>query len=97
MFKFYLNNIQVKDALNWFDFTETIERDEDIKGLLPKYEVKLNFGEDGYKYLSDLKSQNGFCQLVELKVDYKCSVGYETILNGYIFISDCKDTNRFLI
>lgn len=90
MFKFYLNNIQVQDALNWFDFTETIERDSDIKGLLPKYDVKLKFDAGGYKYLYDILISNGYCNLVELRVDYKCDGSYETILNGYIFISDCK-------
>lgn len=90
MFKFYLDNIQVRDALNWFDFTETIERDAVIKGLLPKYDVKLNFNADGYKYLYDSMQTNGYCKLVELKVDYKCDGGYSTILNGYILLSDCK-------
>lgn len=90
MFKFYLDNIQVRDALNWFDFTETIERDADIKGLLPKYEVNLTFNANGYKYLYDAMLNNGYCKLVELKVDYKCGSGYTTILNGYIFLSDCK-------
>lgn len=90
MFKFYLNNTLVTDPYNWADFTETIERDADIKGLLPKYDIKLNFGSDGYNLLYDLLSLNGYCTLVELKVDMKCAGSYVTVLNGYIFISDCK-------
>lgn len=92
MFKFYLNNTLVSDPMNWSDFTETIERDEVIKGLLPKYEIQLKFNAGGYKFLYDLKQSAGFCNLVELKVQKQsCSLGlYSTILDGYIFLSDCK-------
>lgn len=90
MFKFYLDGNLVSDPLNWADFTETIQRDDLIRGLLPKYEQKLNFNGGGYKYLFDTKHDNGFCNLVELRVDYKCGGAYETVLNGYIFLSDCK-------
>lgn len=90
MFKFYLDNILVKDPLNWDEFTETIERDNEIKGLLPRYDIKLTFSSDAYKYLYDQLRLNGYCQLVQLDVDYKCSGGFERILTGFIFISDCK-------
>lgn len=90
MFKFYLDNNLVTDPINWADFTETIERDEVIKGILPKYEQKLTFNAGGYKYLYDKKNSDGFCNLIELKVEYQCGGAYETVLNGYIFISDCK-------
>lgn len=89
MFQFYLNNTLVKDALNWIDFEEVIERDDSIKGLLPKYDVKLRFGSDGYNALYDLFLDNGFCNLVELIVKQKCGSGYDTVLNGLIFLSDC--------
>jgi len=91
MFKFYLNNILVSNAINWIDFTETIEYDNIIKGLLPKYESKLTFTGDGYDYIHSQYLTNGFCNLIDFKVDQECSpnAGYETILNGFIFISDC--------
>ena len=73
MFKFYLDNILVNDPINWSDFTETIERDSEIKGLLPKYEVKLNFNSIGYKYLFEKMLTIGFCGLVQLRVEYRCS------------------------
>lgn len=90
MFRFYLDNILVSDPLNWSDFTETIERDETIKGLLPKYETQLTFNNDGYKYIYDSLYINGYCKLVELKVEYKCDSAYEVILEGFIFLSDCQ-------
>jgi hypothetical protein len=90
MFKFYLDNTLVADPLNWADFSETLERDEVLKGLLPKYEVKLQFDGGGYEYLYNQYVLNGFCKLVEIKIEGKCENTYEPIFNGYIFISDCK-------
>lgn len=90
MFKFYLNNQIVSDPINWSDFTETIERDDTIKGVLPKYEQKLSFSGGGYTYLYEQKRVNGFCDLVELRVDQQIKGVFETVLNGLIFISDCE-------
>lgn len=90
MFRFYLDNTLVKDPLNWDEFTETIERDSEIKGLLPRYDVKLTFSSDAYQYLYSQLQSNGYCQLVQIDIDFKCSTGYKRILTGYIFISDCK-------
>lgn len=90
MFKFYFDNTQVSDPINWDDFEETIERNADIKGLLPKYDIKLDFIGDAYDYLNTKKIEQGYCKFVEFRVDYKCGSTYKTILQGYIPISDCK-------
>jgi len=90
MFRFYFNGTEVQDPINWDDFEENIVRDDTIKGLLPRYDIKLTFTADGYDYLYSLKKSSGYCNLVDLRVDYKCGDGYKTILNGYIFISDCR-------
>jgi len=90
MFRFYFDGNEVQDPLNWDDFEENIVRDETIKGLLPRYDIKLSFNAGGYDYLYSIKKLNGFCNLVSLRVDFKCGDNYETILNGYIPISDCK-------
>jgi len=90
MFKFYLDNQLVSDALNWADFEETVERDERLKLLWIKYDVKLTFDREGYNYIRNAYLNDGFCKLVELRVEYNCSGTWENVLNGYIFISDCK-------
>ena len=91
MFRFYLNNTLVSDPINWDEFSETIERDDSIKGILPKYEIKMLFNAGGYDYLFGQMFTNGFCQLIELRVDYKCAGNtYKPILEGYIFLSECK-------
>jgi len=90
MFKFYFDNNLVSDPTNWSDFTETIEWKDDIKGILPKYELKLTFKGGGYKYLYDLRRSSGYCNMVQLRVEQSCdSNNFETILTGYISISRC--------
>jgi len=91
MFKFYLDTTEVSDPLNWKDFSETIERDDVLKALLPKYENKLQFTGGGYDYLYSKYKSDGFCNLVQINVDYSCDGGvYENVMEGYIFITDCK-------
>lgn len=91
MFRFYINGTLVKDPINWDDFEETIQRDDDLKALLPKYDVKLTFIKDGYALLYGLYRTGGFCQPVDLQVDFKCSGGaWETQLKGIIFLSECE-------
>lgn len=91
MFEFYLDGNRVSDPTNWDKFTEIIERDDVVKGLLPKYEAKLNFTAGGYKYLFDQYKIHGFCKIVELKVNQSCSGGtMEEVFTGNIFISDCR-------
>jgi len=94
MFKFYLDNQLVSDPINWADFEENIVRDDIVKGLFPKYEIKLNFNGNGFAYLYEQKRVYGFCKIVQLRIDMKCSSGnYDAYFNGYIFISDV-DFNR---
>lgn len=90
MFKFYFDNNLVSDPINWSDFTETIEWKDDIKGILPKYELQLTFTGGAYKYLYDLRRSSGYCNMVQLRVEQSCdSNNFETILTGYISISRC--------
>lgn len=88
MFLFYFDGIKVTDPENWNTFTETIEYDDVIKGLLPSYKSKLNFTNDGYTYLYNRYKSDGYCYRVALRVDYKASGNTETLLKGYIIISD---------
>ncbi len=98
MFKFYFDGTEIQCPLNWDDFEESIVRDDLIKGLLPRYDIKLDFIGDAYNYLYSLKRESGYCNLVSLRVDYSCGSNYETILNGYIPISDCKfNRNKCLV
>lgn len=100
MFSFYLDNNLVSDPVNWGDFTETILRDDAIKALLIKYESGLDFSGSAYNYLYSQYLAYGFCKLVSIRIDYKCtdSAQFETLVNGFIFISDCRfNLNKCLV
>jgi len=92
MFKIYFDGNRVNDPINWMDFTETIERAPEIKGILPKYDVELEFTGDAFKYLYDLKKSQGYCTIVEFRAEQICSDPnvVDVLLNGYIFLADCK-------
>lgn len=99
MFKFYFDDIEVENPINWMDFTETIEYSDIIKGILPKYDIKLNFFGGAYQYLFNIKKNDGFCNLVKFRIEESCSNNkFDTILNGYISIARCKfNLNRCVV
>lgn len=90
MFLFYFDGIKVNDPINWNTFTETLEYNDVIKGLLPSYNSKLSFANDAYTYLYNKYKTDGYCYRVSLRVDYKFAGNTETLLKGYIIISDIK-------
>lgn len=90
MFKFYLDNIEVIDPVDWDNFNESIVRDNEIKAILPKYENTLTFTGNGYAFLYNKYFENGFCKIVEIRVEEYCnSLNPTLVFRGSIFISDC--------
>ena len=90
MFRFYLDGNLVDDPIGWDGFQETIEFDDDLKGLLSKFRSKLTFFGDGYEYLRQQFDIQGYCHLVELEIREKCGADFLVIFEGYIFLSDVK-------
>ena len=89
MFKFYLDNNLVNNPINWDEFSETIERNDVIRGLLIKINTKLNFTDDAYAYLYNIKNTNGYCNFVTLKIYKLCNSVDSLLFEGNIRISDC--------
>ena len=90
MFKFYLDNIEVIDPVDWDKFNESIVRDNEIKAILPKYENTITFTGNGYAFLYNKYFENGFCKIVEIRVEEYCnSLNPTLVFRGSIFISDC--------
>jgi len=89
MFKFYLDNNLVNNPINWDEFSETIERNDVIRGLLIKINTKLNFTDDAYAYLYNTKNSNGYCNFVTLKIYKLCNSVDSLLFEGNIRISDC--------
>ena len=90
MFRVYLDNIEIKGVTGFDDFTESIERDEDVRGLFISYPLELTFTYDGYDYIINKLNLNGFCQTIEVLIQEKCGADYEDSINGLLFLSDIK-------
>lgn len=92
MLQFYLDGILVSDPVNWADFTETMEHDDTIKGVLPKYENTLQFTGGGFDYLYKKFLMDGYCSFVTLEVFSKCSQSdpFTLEFKGLIFTKDCR-------
>lgn len=91
MFKFKINGTTVTDPLEWADFTETLEYDSEVYGILMKYNQKFTFIKDGYEAISNALASNGYCQRLPLQVLYSCTGGPdEIVLDGFIFLTEAK-------
>jgi len=92
MFEFKLDGQVVEDPIGWDKFQETLEFDDNLKGVLSKFNSKLTFHGDGYAYLSEQYRIQGYCHLVDLEIKEDCGKGLVTIFKGFIFLSDVKFT-----
>jgi hypothetical protein len=92
MFKFYFDDIEVNDPINWDTFSETLEHDDEIKGVLPKYELKLSFNGKAYDVLYRKKFQiNGYCTYTTFKaLSTSDNINYTVELEGLIYTKDCR-------
>lgn len=90
-YRFYIDGQLVPDPINWDTFTETLEHDSDIKGILPKYEIKVNFNGKGFKLLFEKYQTEGYCAVAELAIDSSYDNNtFERDLDGLIFLKDVK-------
>jgi hypothetical protein len=88
----YLDNTLLSEPpINWEDFEESIERDPDIRGLLPKYPTRLTFTGDGYDYLKQTFEDDGYCSVVDVTFNVSCDEdgSFVEYFKGKIFISTC--------
>lgn len=88
----YLDGTLLQEPpINWEDFEESIERDPDIRGLLPKYPTRLTFVGDGYDYLKQTFEDNGYCSVVDVEFWVSCDEegNFLQYFKGKIFIATC--------
>jgi hypothetical protein len=75
--------------LNAKDFGLTINENVDINARIVSFDNELIFGNDMYHYLFEKLANTGFCNLVEVEVNYECSDDWLTLTKGYIVVSEC--------
>jgi hypothetical protein len=76
--------------LNAKDFGVSITEVVEINARIVSFDNDLIFGNDMYSYLFEKLADTGFCNLVEVVVNYECSDDWVRLTNGYIVVSECS-------
>lgn len=89
--QFFINGQEYEDPLNWRDFTIKLQLDKSINAVVTTYDIDLELGGDGYKYLSDIRKYGSYCDPIPVLIKYSCNGnGYINLVEGNIFITECK-------
>ena len=87
--KFIIDNLDRGQPLNPEDFGISINEDDSIGARIVSFNNDLVFGGDVFKYLYSKLELNGYCELVEVGVQYKCASGtWEKLVDGYIIVTE---------
>lgn len=76
--------------LNAKEFGVSITEVVEINARIVSFDNDLIFGNDMYTYLFEKLADTGFCNLVEVQVNYECSDDWVRLTNGYIVVSECS-------
>lgn len=77
---------QPTDAEN---FSVNVTEDKKINARIVSYDNDLNFVGGVYEYLFSKLNQTGFCNLINVEVQYVCAGVWKRLTNGYIILSEC--------
>jgi hypothetical protein len=88
--KFLIDGLDRGQPLNPEEFAITINLEDSIGARVVSFNNDLTFGGDVYSYLYGKLETNGYCELVKLRVQYKCASGtWEPLVDGYIIVTEC--------
>ena len=88
--RFLLDGEDRGQPSNADDFGFTITEDIAINARIVSYDNDLNFTGGVYEYLFNKLDTNGFCNLINVEVQYLCAGVWKKLVNGYIVLSECK-------
>jgi hypothetical protein len=78
---------QPTDAEN---FSVNVTEDKKINARIISYDNDLTFVGGVYDYLFSKLDQSGFCNLINVEVQYVCAGVWKRLANGYIILSECN-------
>lgn len=88
MMKFFFDNVEVSNPINWDEMETSLKLDEVLNAVLLVEETNLTFSETAYDYIIS-KEADGFCGYIDVTIQDNCgSDVYTTIIEGRIFIAD---------
>ena len=87
--KFVIDNLDRGQPLNPEDFGISITEDTNIGARIVSFDNELIFGGDVFTYLINKLATSGYCELVKVSVQYKCTTGiWEKLVDGYIIVTE---------
>lgn len=89
--KFLIDGLDRGQPLNPEDFGINITEDENIGARITSFDNELIFGGDVFGYLYNKLATSGYCELVNVSVQYLCGSGvWEKLVDGYIIATECN-------
>ncbi len=88
--KFIIDGLDRGQPLTPEDFSINITEDAAINTRIVSFENELTFGGDVFDYLYSKLENTGYCQLIDVTVQYKCASGtWLQLVDGYLVVTEC--------
>lgn len=88
--KFLIDGADRGQPTNAEDFSVNITEDKKINARIVSFDNDLTFVGGVYEYLFNKLDQSGFCNLIQVEVQYLCAGTWKRLTNGYIILSECN-------
>jgi hypothetical protein len=76
--------------LNADEFGFAINENVEINARIVSFDNDLIFDGGVYGYLFGKLDQTGFCNLIDVRVEYVCAGAWKKLVDGYIILSECN-------
>jgi hypothetical protein len=86
--RFIIDGLDRGQPLNPEDFSVTINEEDSIGARVVSYNNDLIFGGDVYSYLFNKLKTSGYCELVNVRVDYLCGQVWQKLVDGYFIVTE---------
>ncbi len=87
MVRVYFDDNLVDNPFEWEELGVSILFDHTNQITSIEYDTELTFSDSGFEYLYDRRATT--CELVSVRVEMDCGDTTDTIIKGFIFITDC--------
>lgn len=88
--KFLIDGADRGQPTNADEFGVTVNEVVEINARIVSFDNDLLFVGGVYEYLFSKLDTQGFCNLIQVEVQYKCAGLWKRLVNGYIILSECN-------
>jgi len=88
--KFLIDGADRGQPSNADEFGVTVNENTEINARIVSFDNDLLFVGGVYEYLFSKLDTQGFCNLIQVEVQYQCAGVWKRLTNGYIILSECN-------